>query len=121
VRALLGPDEDSDGDSGGRAGARAKRERGGGGGGGGGGGAAARVKREPGSGGGARCAGGGSVFLDLTRAPDAPLVVGGRTVGTGEVAVCDLLDSDGEEAGAPRWEVRKKQAVEVDATDGGGA
>jgi hypothetical protein len=110
VRALLG-DEDSEEDDDAGAGHDAarggaapvpgvKRERSSGGGGG------ARVKREPGL-------GGGSVYLDLTRAPDAPLVVEGKEVGADEVAVCDLLDSDGEE-GAGRWEVRKRPAVEVD-------
>jgi hypothetical protein len=44
-----------------------------------------------------------------------PLRVGGREVKTDEIAVCDLLDSDGEEDGAaPRWEVRKRQAVDLD-------
>jgi hypothetical protein len=42
-----------------------------------------------------------------------PLTVGGREVGPDEVAVCDLCDSDGEGA-APKWEVRKKQRVEVE-------
>jgi hypothetical protein len=83
-------------------GTRVKREHGAGGGGGGGGG---------GSGDGGS---GGSVFLDLTKPQDMPLRVGGREVQRNEIAACDLLDSDGEEgARAPRWEVRKRQAVEI--------
>jgi hypothetical protein len=41
-----------------------------------------------------------------------PLTVNGRQLVPDELAVCDLCDSDDEEA-APKWEVRKKQAVEV--------
>jgi len=70
----------------------------------------ARVKREPGLG------GGGSVYLDLTKPADVPLKVGGREVGADEIAVCDLVDSDGEEreGGAARWEVRKREVVDVE-------
>jgi hypothetical protein len=75
-------------------------------------GTGARVKREPGARGG-----GGGGFVDLTKPPDAPLRVGGRVVGADEVAVCDLLDSGDEGGGDARWEVRKRQAVDV---DGGG-
>jgi hypothetical protein len=67
-----------------------------------------RVKREPGL-------GGGSAFLDLTKPQEVPLRVGGREVKADEIAVCDLLDSDGEQEGAaPRWEVRKRQAVDLE-------
>jgi hypothetical protein len=77
-------------------------------------GTGARVKREPGARGGG---GGGGGYVDLTKPPDAPLRVAGRVVGADEVAVCDLLDSGDEGGGDARWEVRKRQAVDV---DGGG-
>lgn len=62
------------------------------------------------------------MYLDLTRPADAPLRVGGRELRADEVAVCDLVSSDdegggGRGGGGPRWEVRKKRAIEV---EGGG-
>ncbi|GBF89829.1 hypothetical protein Rsub_02533 [Raphidocelis subcapitata] len=84
-----------------------KRERDAAGGSGGGGGG--RVKREPGL-------GGGSVYLDLTKAEERPLKVGGHEVKPDEIAVCDLVDSD-DDAAAPKWEVRKRQAVELTEGD----
>jgi hypothetical protein len=62
------------------------------------------------------------VFLDLTKAPTAPLMVGGRALGADEVAVCDLAGDDddgggGGGGGAGRWQVRKKAAVKVEVGD----
>jgi hypothetical protein len=42
-----------------------------------------------------------------------PLSVNGRQLAPDELAVCDLRDSDDDGEG-PKWEVRKKQAVEVE-------
>ena len=123
ARALL---DDSDGEddnghllhrNGGRGAAGVERERAGGAHTSG----AARVKPERGLGGGGGGGGGGG-FVDLTKPEIAPLRVGGRTVAADEIAVCDLLDSDDEQAGGrggggARWEVRKRQVVEV---EGGG-
>lgn len=105
---LRGIDSDGEDDppsprAGGAPGVKRERDAAGGG---------ARVKREPGL-------GGGSVYLDLTKAEERPLKVGGREVRPDEVAVCDLVDSDDDDdAAAPKWEVRKRQAVELPDAQG---
>lgn len=45
--------------------------------------------------------------------PIVPLSVNGRQLAPDELAVCELCDSDDEDA-APKWEVRKKQQLEVE-------
>ncbi|KAI8464321.1 MAG: hypothetical protein J3K34DRAFT_119898 [Monoraphidium minutum] len=132
TQALLGESDGEDdggnrpGRRGGRGAGKVKRERGAAPRSGAGG--AARVKPEPGSRGrvkpepglrGGGAGGGGGGFVDLTKPVEVPLRVGGRVVENDEIAVCDLLDSDDEGAGAAgggaaRWEVRKRQAVEVE-------
>jgi hypothetical protein len=50
----------------------------------------------------------------LSPQPVVPLSVNGRQLAPDELAVCDLCDSDDEGGAGPKWEVRKRQAVEVE-------
>jgi hypothetical protein len=42
------------------------------------------------------------------------MCVNGRQLAPDELAVCDLCDSDDEGAAAPKWQVKKKQHVDVE-------
>jgi hypothetical protein len=44
--------------------------------------------------------------------PVRPMTVNGRQLAPDELAVCDLCDSDEDDA--PTWQVRKKQQIEVE-------
>ncbi|KAF6263575.1 hypothetical protein COO60DRAFT_375379 [Scenedesmus sp. NREL 46B-D3] len=49
--------------------------------------------------------------INLVDDAPAPLLVCGRVLAAGELAVCDLAGSDDE--GEPAWQVQKKQAIEL--------